>query len=334
MDKTIRFAIYGCGMIANIHAMALKKTENAVLVGAGDIKTEQAKEFCKKYGIKFFGDFAEIISDSNIDAVCLCTPNGTHAELAIAALLANKNVVVEKPMATTTEDCDKIIAACGKSKAKLAVISQFRTADDVIKAKNILESGALGKLVLCDLYMKYYRSEDYFSNSWKGTKKLDGGGALMNQGIHGIDILQYIAGPIKEIKSFVRTLVHDIEVEDTAVAVVEFRSGAIGVIEAATSAYPGFDRRIEINGSKGSIVLKENKIETVIIEGKDCLSAVVEKSKTAGDSTKVDIEGHIKQFSNFVGTLNGKEKLILDENEGKKAVEIIERIYNVNSICE
>lgn len=328
MDKTIRFAIYGCGMIANIHALALEKTENALLVGAGDIKKEFAKKFCEKYGIKIYEAFEEIISDEKIDAVCLCTPNGTHAELAIKALEKDKNVVLEKPMATTVADCDRIIDACKKSKGKLTVISQLRTGEDVIKAKNIVESGALGKIVLCDLYMKYYRSEEYFKGSWKGTKEMDGGGALMNQGIHGVDILQYIAGPIKEIKSVVKTLVHDIEVEDTAVSVLEFESGAIGVIEAATSVYPGFDRRIEINGSKGSLVLKENKIETLITEEGDCLSENIDKSTTANDPTKVDIEGHIKQFSNFVRTLNGKEGLIVDEYEGKKAVEIIERIYN------
>ena len=327
MDKTIQFAIYGCGMIANIHAAALEKTENAVLVGAGDIKKEFARKFSQKYGVRLFESFDEIISDDNIDAVCLCTPNGTHAELAVEALSKGKNVVLEKPMATTLEDCDKIIEACKKSKGKLMVISQFRTSEDVIKAKKIVESGALGKVVLCDLYMKYYRSEDYFKGSWKGTKEMDGGGALMNQGIHGVDILQYIAGPVKAIKSAVKTLVHDIEVEDTAVSVLEFESGAIGVIEAATSVYPGFDRRIEINASKGSLVLKENKIESLIIEGRDCLNDEIAKSGTASDPTKVDMEGHIKQFSNFVGTLNGKEELIMNEFEGRKAVEIIERIY-------
>lgn len=327
MGKTIRFAIYGCGMIANIHARALKKTPNVILVGAGDIKTEAAESFCEKYNIRLFETLEEILSSAEIDAVCICTPSGAHAELAKRALFAGKHVVLEKPMATSTADCDEIIEACRKTGKRLTVISQLRTAEGVRRAKEIVDSGVLGKPVLCDLYMKYWRDEEYFSGSWKGTKKMDGGGALMNQGIHGIDLLQYIAGPIKEIKSITRTLVHDIEVEDTAVAVAEFESGAIGVIEAATSAYPGFDRRIEINASRGTLVLREDKIETLIIEGRDAVSAVLENSKTASDPAGVDIEGHINQLTNFVGTLNGEAELLVDEHEGKKAVEIIERIY-------
>lgn len=328
MSKTIRFAVYGCGMIANIHADAIRHINNAVLIGAADKCREAAVKFSEKYGIKLFDNFDDILASEEIDAVCICTPNATHAEYAIKALNKDKSVILEKPMAVSMAECDKIIEACRKSKGKLTVISQLRYSSDILKAKETVESGALGKLVLCDLYMKYYRNDEYFRGTWKGTKSMDGGGALMNQGIHGVDLLQYIAGPVKNIKSTVKTLVHDIEVEDTAVALLEFENGALGVIEASTAAYPGFDRKIEINGSKGSLVIKENNIESLIIDGKELVITDVSDSGTSSDPSMVGIEGHKNQLENFIKFLNDEEAYTIDEFEGRKAVEIIERIYN------
>lgn len=327
--KKIRFAIYGCGMIANIHATAINEIKNADLIGAGDIKEEFAARFAEKYGIKTFPDYESLIHSDEIDAICICTPSGTHANLAIEAINCGKNVVLEKPMAITVEECDRIVEACEKSTGKLMVISQLRTVPDVKRAKEIIASGALGKITICDVHMKYYRSPEYFKGSWKGTKKMDGGGALMNQGIHGIDLLQYICGPIKNIQSCVRTLVHDIEVEDTAVAIAEFESGAIGVIEATTSVYPGFNRVIEVCGSRGSLVLKEGRLEKVLLaDGEIHETVIVNDSDDANDPTKVKTEGHRNQISGFVNMLLGKGNVeICDQYEGRKAVEIIERIY-------
>ncbi len=327
MKKVVNFAIYGCGMIANVHIKALMELESACILGVGDINCEKAKAFGEKYSLKVYADLQSILDDGEIDAVCFCTPNSTHAELALKALKNDKHVVLEKPMAITVAECDKIIEAMKKSKCLLTVISQLRISDDIIKAKELIASGALGKPLLCDLYMKYYRSEEYYSGSWKGTKGLDGGGALMNQGIHGIDILQYLAGDVKEVKSFNRTLLHDIEVEDTSVSVVEFTSGALGVIEATTSVYPGFSRRIELHFTNGSILIKEDKIEKLLIKGREPLENVVISHQTQADPTGVKIENHQKQLKNFVNSILGKEGLLVDHFEGRKAVDIIERIY-------
>lgn len=328
MEKNIKkFAIFGCGSIAGVHADAIKSLENAQLVACADVVFDAAKRFAEKFNIKAYEDFSALIEDENIDVISICTPNGTHAEYAIKALGADKNVVVEKPMATTTADCDRIIEALGKSMGKLTVISQLRTAPDVIRAREIVRSGKLGKLVLCDLHMKYYRSPDYYKGSWKGTLKMDGGGALMNQGIHGVDLLLFIAGPVKETKSVVKTLVHDIEVEDAAVSAVEFENGAIGIIEATTAVNPSFDREIYIHGTNGYMYICNNCIEKLVIDGVDMPCDKFISRGDSADPTAVTYEEHAKQIGGFVDVIDGKDIEYVTAYEGRKAVDVIERIY-------
>lgn len=330
MIKKIRFAIYGCGLIANTHIRALQSMGKADVAGVCDLRRERAEEFAKKYGVeKVFGDYNEVLSSPDVDVICVCTPSGTHAELGIMALEHGKNVILEKPMAITVEECDKIIAAKEKSGKRVLVISQLRAHADVRSAKGIIDSGALGKLCVCDIIMKYYRPESYYHGSWRGTKKMDGGGALMNQGIHGVDLLLHLCGDVKEVRSIVRTQYHDIEVEDTAVAILEFESGAVGMIETTTCAYPGFNRRIEISGSDGSIVINEGALERLVLrnEGVNEYNPI-ETSEKASDPRISDITDHKNQISEFIDVLLGDESIsYCDEHEGRRAVELIERIY-------
>lgn len=325
----IRFAIFGCGNIARVHASAIKEIDGAVLVGVCDVALERARSFAEIYGGNVFSSYDELVASGEIDAVCICTPSGTHAQLAIKALKHKVNVVVEKPMAITVDECEQIISACEENSARLMVISQYRTIPDVKKTREIIRSGDLGKLLVCNVHMKYYREPSYFKGSWRGTKLMDGGGALMNQGIHGVDMLTYLCGNIKNVQSSVRTMVHDIEVEDTAIALVEFESGALGVIEATTSIYPGFNRRIEICGSKGSIILKEGSIERIVIKDKGIdESYSIKNHDSANNATVLDMTGHKNQISDFVRMLSGEEGIeICDEYEGLKAVRLIETIY-------
>ena len=327
--SVIRFAIFGCGNIARVHAAAIKEIDGAELVAVSDLNVERAYSFSRTYGGRVIESYDSLVNDAEVDAICICTPSGTHAALAIKAVLNGKHVVLEKPMAITVKECEDIIAACEKTNAKLMVISQYRTMPGVQKTRELIRSGALGKLVLCNVHMKYYRSEEYYRGSWRGTKEMDGGGALMNQGIHGVDVLHYLCGDIKTVQSNVRTLVHDIEVEDTSVAVLEFENGALGVIEAATSAYPGFNRRIEICGERGSVILKEGNIERLILRDSGVFeSYVVDDHDSANNATVLDITGHKNQMSDFVKAINGDTTVeICDQYEGIKAVRIIERIY-------
>lgn len=330
MDKKVlNFGIVGAGMIADFHAKAINSLENALLLGVCDAMNEKAQRFKEKYNIKAYQSFEEMLLDEKIDAVCICTPSGFHKQNAIAALNAKKHVVLEKPMAFTLEESNEIIAAAEKNGRLITVISQLRFSKDIQRVKKLISEGAFGKIVFADLYMKYWRSENYYSQSdWKGTRRFDGGGALMNQGIHGVDILLYLMGNARVLHSKNKTSYHDIEVEDQSVAMLEFKNGALGVIEASTCAFPGFERKIEIIGSNGCAVLKENRLEKLVINGKEeeiCKNT--ETSKTASDPSAFDYNLHSLQLSNFIGAVFNENELLIDGTEGSRAVALIEEIY-------
>ena len=327
----LKFAIYGCGVIAKTHAEALSEADGAVLYGCADYVPSAAEAFAKNHSIKFYSDFDSLLTSDEIDAVCICTPSGTHAPLAVKALMAGKNVVLEKPMSITVSGCGEIIAAAEKSGAKIMVISQMRTFPDIIKAKEIIDSGALGKIILAELTMPYYRDPSYYRGSWRGTKAMDGGGALMNQGIHGVDVILHLLGEVRNVQSVVRTLHHDIEVEDAAVASVEFASGALGVITASTATHPGFDREIKIYGTRGALELKDGKFIRIVLDGKDEPCREFVSGGAAGTNLILDHSGHVRQLGQFIRAICGENAEYLDQYKGKMAVEVIERIYK-NSI--
>ena len=324
-DKIIKVALIGCGAIASFHCQALETFDNVEVIGVYDASVERAEAFAKERKIGFFTTKAELLL-SEADIVAICTPSGLHAPLSIECLEAGKNVVVEKPIAITEEECRAVLEAERKSGKFCAPISQLRYFDDIRRAKSIVESGELGKVVLCDLYMKYYRDEKYYANTWRGTKSMDGGGALMNQGIHGIDILRFIVGDISEVSAKVRTQVHNIEVEDTAVASVVFKNGAIGVIEGTTSVRPGYPRRLEIHFERGSVIVEENTI--IAIDTPDGSHKAGEKPmNSANDPLNISFEGHRRQYENIFAALCGKDKLFYTAEEAAKSVGTILAIY-------
>ena len=323
----IRFAIYGCGVISGTHALALADVEGAELVACADFKPAAAESFAEKQQIRMIQDWNALLQDPEIDAVCICTPSGTHAPLAIEAMNAGKHVVLEKPMALTIAQCDEIIAVSEKTNSKITIISQLRTEPDIIRAKELIESGALGKITMAQLHMCYYRPTTYYEGSWRGTKAMDGGGALMNQGIHGVDLLRYLMGPVKNVQSVVRTLLHDIEVEDSAVAALEFECGAIGVITASTASNPGYDREINIYGSRGGIEFKQGTMVRLVIDGEEYPCGEFKSVGDASSNLVLDYRGHARQLTAFVRAINGENVSYPDQYAGKQAVELIETIY-------
>jgi len=328
VKEVLNFGILGCGVVANIHIDAFSRIKEARVVGVADHMQPLAQSFAQKHGVKAYADYAEMLADPDLDVVCVCTPSCFHAPNAIDAMLHGKHVVLEKPMALTEQEADEVIAVCNQTGKCLTVISQLRFSEDVVKVKELVAQNAFGKISLCDLYMKYWRSEEYYASSpWKGTKKFDGGGALINQGIHGIDLLEYIMGPIKNLKSKIKTLSHAIEVEDTAVALLEFENGALGVIEASTCAYPGFDRRIQIHGDKGYVILEENRIVKILVNGVKTKIKIEDSVSTANDPTTMPSFLHELQIKNFIYAIQGKEELLIDQYEGKKAIRVIDEIY-------
>ena len=329
--KTYNFGILGCGVISKTHALAISEIENAKLLGVADNNIEYARAFAQKNGVKAYESYQEMLADKDIDVVCICTPSGFHASNAIEALNSGKHVVLEKPMSISNEWADKVIEACERTGKKLTVISQFRFSEDIKRVKQLIEENAFGKISLCTLTMKYYRNPEYYSSSsWRGTLRFDGGGALINQGIHGVDMLDYIVGPINNVKGKIATISHNIEGEDTAVAFFQTANGALGVIQGSTCAYPGFDRRIEIHGDKGYVCLLENKIEKLMVNGEIVDLGELNFTSTANDNTVMDYRMHKAQLENLLNAIEGKEEILVDCYEGKKALAIIQKVYKTS----
>ena len=322
------FGLIGCGAISHMHAGAVNSIEDAVLLACTDVNEKSLDEFSGKYGITPYDDVQKMLNDENVDVVSICTPSGLHKKFCIMCADAKKHIIVEKPMALTTKDCDEIIEACIRNNVKMEVISQNRFKDAFIHVKKIVEEGRLGKIVCADIYMKLYRSHEYYSSSnWKGTWKMDGGGALMNQGIHGVDILLFIMGKVKSVFGYARTLAREIEVEDTASAVVEFENGALGIIQGTTSVTPGYPRKLQINGDKGSIEIVDGDITVWDVEGLDKPDFGRVGSLSHNDPMAFQIDGHIKQIRDLIGAIGSNTKTSVDQYEGKKPVELITAIY-------
>ena len=332
-----RIGIIGCGMIARFHAAAFREIRGCEVVAGADNVAAAAEAFAKEAACESYSDYRKMLKRDDIDIVTICTPSGAHLQPAVAAARAGKHVIVEKPLEITLGRCDKIIDACRKAKVKLGVIFPTRFSDAAQLVKKTIDSGRLGKLVLGDAYVKWWRSQAYYdSGGWHGTRKFDGGGALMNQAIHAIDLLQWLAGPVRSVQAAMATRAHKrIEVEDVAVAVLHFRSGALGIIEGTTAAFPGFSKKIELSSEKGSISLEEDYITTWQFDRPRASDKAVLKkfgpSQTHGsgaaDPAAIGHEGHRRQFVDFIQAIEKRRRPLIDGREGKKAVELILAIY-------
>ena len=262
MNDPIGFAIVGTGAIADVHAGAVRENAGARLVAAWSRDAARCADFTVRHGCRAAASLDEIVRDPAIRAVCVTTPSGAHAEAAVPVLEAGKAVLCEKPLEITLDAVDRILAAEKRGGGMLAGVFQMRLGRGAQILKSAIEAGRFGRLTLCSAYVKWWREQSYYSGSpWKGTWRLDGGGALMNQGIHAVDLLQWLAGLPVEVSAFSATLAHPgVEAEDTVVASLRFPNGALGSIEAATSSYPGSDLRIEIMGERGSAVLVNDRL--------------------------------------------------------------------------
>lgn len=331
MGRKIGFGIIGCGVIADFHANALFGIpEDAVLVGVADARAESAQRFAQAKQVRAFATVEEMLACPEIDVVTVCVPSGFHADIAIKAANAGKHIVVEKPMAITKEQLDAMEEACARNGVLLSSIAQSRFTNGVRMAKQAVEDGLLGKMVCADVYMKFNRTQEYYnSGGWRGTKAVDGGGALMNQGIHGVDLLLYLAGDVKSVYAVSKTLARQIEVEDTLSAVLEFKSGATGVIQATTSVYPGYPRRLELNGDKGTIVLEEGALVRWDIENNTKQDIVLQPTmfSSAATPTAISVDNHTKQFKDVIRALQTGTKPLIDIHEGRRPVDLILAIY-------
>ncbi len=331
------FGIVGLGLIADFHARAIQAMTGAQLVACCSRRQEKADAFAQKYGCAGYGTLDAFLSHSDLDIVTVCTPSGYHLEPALAAAQANKHLVVEKPLEITLERCDRIIEACDRRGVTLAGVFPSRFKDSAIVISQAVRDGRFGRLVLGDAYVKWFRSQEYYDHGgWHGTKELDGGGALMNQSIHAIDLLQWFMGPVDSVQAYSETLGHErIEVEDVAVAALRFKNGALGVIEGSTAVYPGFLKKLEICGTQGSATLVEDDIKVwSFAEEREEDASVREqlavKTETGGgasDPAAIDFQGHQRQFEDLVAALDAQRQPLVDGEQARKAVEIILAIY-------
>ena len=338
MKDKVGFGVIGCGSIAPWHAGSILNVPDAELVAVCDIIEDRANALAAGHGSpKVFIDYKQMLADPGIDAVCICTPSGMHAEIGIEAAKAGKHILTEKPIDIVLSKIDDLIRTARERNVKLGTIFQRRTSRVWQTVREVVASGALGKMVLGDAYIKYFRDQEYYdSGGWRGTWALDGGGALMNQGVHCIDLLQWIMGPVDSLFAHADHLVRKIEVEDTAVAAVKWANGAFGVIEGTTSVCPAMGHRMEFHGEKGTIAIQG---ETVIKwdvpgEAPDLLGTTGKKEGvdinvgTARSSpTGMAIEGHTILVADLVEAIEeGRDPMITGE-EARKSVEIILGIY-------
>ncbi len=334
---SLGFGIVGSGMIARIHAQAIQAQEHGRLLACCDVRQDAAETFAREFGCRAYGSMEEFVRHADMEVVNICTPSGSHMEPAMAAAEAEKHLIIEKPLEITLERCDRIIDACERKGVLCSGIFQSRFSEVSRAIKKAVESGRLGRLILGDSYNKYFRTQEYYDKGgWHGTWKYDGGGALMNQSIHAIDLLLWLMGPVASVQALMATLGHErIEVEDTAIANVEFQNGAVGVIEGSTCVYPGFYKRIEIAGNRGSLVLVQDRLESWnMMDETEEDTAIREKFagavKTGGgaaDPANVSFEGHRKQIRDVIDAVQNRRTPFVDAVEARKAVALILAIY-------
>jgi predicted dehydrogenase len=337
--QQIGFAIVGCGMVARFHGRALAQVPGARLVALVSRTAANAQKLADELGarVDIATDLESVLARPDLHAIIVTTPSGAHMEPAVAAANAGKHVVVEKPLEITLGRCDRIIEACARNNVKLCTIFPSRFADANQALKAAVDAGRFGRLALGETTCKWWRPQSYYDEGgWKGTKALDGGGALMNQAIHNVDLLCWMMGPVTHVTAFSATLAHElIDVEDTAVACLRFAHGALGVIQAATSAYPGLPKTIAIHGDQGRVVIEQDDVllwefaqESVEdIEIKRRFAQKTGTSGGAGNPAAISHVGHTRQLADFVEAIRTGRTPLVDGREGRKAVEVVLAVY-------
>ncbi len=336
-DQTIGFGLIGAGMIANFHTRAiraLERSHNVHLAGVAGISQAEAAAFAQAHDIPFHTDSIDaLLARPDIDVVCIVTPSGAHLEPALKAIEARKHLIVEKPLEISVERVDRLLDAAKKADVKVMAIFQARFSAGAKAMKKAIEAGRFGRLVLCSAYVKWHRSAQYYTG-WKGSLALDGGGAVMNQSIHAVDLLQWFVGMPTEVFAWKTRCVHkNIEAEDTAVAAFRFPHGALGTLEATTAAFPGWERRIEICGEQGSAIIEDDRIvrwefQTAQPEDAALLASTSQHSASgAGAPEQIGFEGHQTQIEEMIRALRNEAPLSVDGAQARNAVALISALY-------
>jgi predicted dehydrogenase len=326
------FGIVGTGVIASIHADAIALLPDARLVAVTDVVADAAAAFAAAHGCAAEPDLGSLLARRDVEVVCVCVPSGLHAVIGVQAAKAGKHLVVEKPIDVRLEAADRLIDAARTAGVALTVISQHRFDPGLIELKRLLDDRALGRLVLGEASTKWYRTQAYYdSAAWRGTDAMDGG-SLMNQGVHYVDLLRWCMGPPGEVSAVCSTQAHQIEAEDTALAVVRFASGAVGTILSSTAAFPGFPQRLEITGTEGTVIVEDGRIVRRALSGGPADAAAsadpaAGDPSAAADPAAVDAASHAAQLADLLDAVDNGREPAVSGRSGRDALEIILAVY-------
>src|SRR5690348_15338477 len=329
------FGFIGAGAIAHFHARAVAASRGGRLVGVVSRTRATADRFAAEHGIGFAtDDVDQLLAQPGLDAVCITTPSALHLMPALAAIRAGKHLMIEKPLDATVEGTDHILHEAEKAGVRVGSIFQARFGDAARSLKAAIDAGRFGRMVLASCYVKWNRTTEYYTG-WKGKLSEDGGGVIINQAIHGVDLLQWFAGMPVEVFAWTTRRVHRIESEDTCVAALKFGSGAFGTIEGTTATWPGWARRVEICGEHGSAVMEDDDIarwdfRTELPEDAQIPAMVESAAMGSGGATPVNIrmEGHQRQIQDFIDGIRDRRPFFIEGAEARKAVALVRAIYD------
>lgn len=321
--RQIGIAIVGCGTIAAYHAHAIHAVHGAVLAGAYSHTQSKVLEFCKAFGGIPYATYAALLEDTAVDAVAICTPSDSHFSLAKQALLHKKHIIIEKPMCLSLQEADELLAIGNQVNRSVSVISQTRFSPAVQAAAVAVQTGLFGHMISATLRMRYFRPQEYYdTQSWR--RAIPAGGVLMNQGIHGIDLLCWLMGRPRSVCGFARTFLRQMDAENTVAAAIAFENGALATIDATVCSQPSFPRQLTLCGECGTIVLDEDAISVWSLPA-PCPIPMNRPSGSSGSasSTGISYHDHAKQYENIVSHLRYGTSLLVDGKEGRIALALI-----------
>jgi len=339
MAEQLRFGIIGCGVIGPTHADAIAHLPEARLVAVADVVPERARALAEKHDARPYLDAQEMLDREDLDVVDVCTPSGQHGEHACLAMRAGCHVIVEKPMEISSAAIDEMLRVQRETGVKLAVISQHRFDPASRQVHTLLQENAFGRLVMGNANIPWWRSQAYYdSGAWRGTWALDGGGVLMNQSIHSIDLLQWLMGRVTSLCAYTGALAHRMETEDVGVAILRFANGALGTIAATTGAYPGVGTRVEVFGDKGSAVIENDRLGYLHLARDDQGEVgpygaspkervAAEGGSTAADPAALSYATHALQIADMIRAIREDGTPLVDGQAARHPVEIILAIY-------
>jgi UDP-N-acetyl-2-amino-2-deoxyglucuronate dehydrogenase len=328
---TIHVGLIGGGNISDTHARAARAIAGVAIAAIYGTNTDKVNRLCREYNAKAYQDLDAFLSHRPMDFVAIGSPSGLHAAHGIAAASRGLHVLTEKPIDISSARADELIEAAEKAGMKLGVMFQDRHKPEIRRLKQWIENGVAGKPLLAEARVKWYRPPEYYSQSkWRGTLAMDGGGALINQAVHTLDLLLWMMGDVAHVQARTATAIHPIEGEDTAIALLEFASGALGVLQATTSAFPGYPRRLEITGTEGTVILEQDRIIATDLRSASAgVSAGVPSEDIENTSSPVvsDFSGHQAIFEDFIRAIQEDGTPVCDGHEGRRSIALVEEIY-------